>query len=206
MPPKNNKKQAEKQKKNEEKKKKERIIEDKTFGLKNKNKSAQVQKYIKGVQKQVQGDKVSQVAMGQSKSDKQKSQADQALLASLFKSLSSIPAENHEESKEIICSAYKQGLCEKGDACPFSHDLSSELTQEKPDLYNDTRDCVKTETTCKFFMEAVETHKFGWFWKCPNGDTCIYRHALPEGFVLKSEEEKRIENMMNSRSFSPPRS
>ena len=38
-----------------EKKKQEKIIEDKTFGLKNKNKSKTVQNYIKGVQQVVKG-------------------------------------------------------------------------------------------------------------------------------------------------------
>lgn len=38
-----------------EQKQKQKIVEDKTFGLKNKNKSKTVQKYIQGVQNQVQG-------------------------------------------------------------------------------------------------------------------------------------------------------
>ena len=30
--------------------------------------------------------------------------------------------------------------------------------------------------------------RYGWFWECPNGgDKCQYRHALPAGYVLKSE-------------------
>ena len=34
--------------------------------------------------------------------------------------------------------------------------------------------------------DAVELRQYGWFWECPNGgDKCQYRHALPEGFVLK---------------------
>ena len=36
-----------------QKKEKEKLVEDKTFGLKNKNKSKQVQKYIAGVTNQV---------------------------------------------------------------------------------------------------------------------------------------------------------
>ena len=36
-----------------QKKEKEKLVEDKTFGLKNKNKSKQVQKYINGVTNQV---------------------------------------------------------------------------------------------------------------------------------------------------------
>ena len=35
---------------------------------------------------------------------------------------------------------------------------------------------------CKFFLEAVESGKYGWFWDCPNGtEKCQYRHALPPG-------------------------
>ena len=31
---------------------------------------------------------------------------------------------------------------------------------------------------------------YGWFWSCPNGDKCIYKHALPPGFVLKKDKVK----------------
>ena len=35
---------------------------------------------------------------------------------------------------------------------------------------------------CKYFVEAVELGKYGWFWDCPNGnEKCQYRHALPPG-------------------------
>ena len=43
---------------------------------------------------------------------------------------------------------------------------------------------------CKHFLEAVENSKYGWFWNCPNGPKCIYRHALPPGFVLKKDQKK----------------
>jgi hypothetical protein len=39
-----------------------------------------------------------------------------------------------------------------------------------------------TDKVCKFFIEAVENQKYGWFWVCPNGgDQCKYRHSLPPG-------------------------
>eukprot|EP01120_Amphizonella_sp_Union-15-10_P007938 TRINITY_DN2756_c0_g1_i1.p1 TRINITY_DN2756_c0_g1~~TRINITY_DN2756_c0_g1_i1.p1 ORF type:complete len:339 (-),score=118.06 TRINITY_DN2756_c0_g1_i1:124-1140(-) len=41
--------------------------------------------------------------------------------------------------------------------------------------------------TCKYFLQAIIEKKYGWFWKCPNSDTCVYRHAIPEGFVLKRD-------------------
>jgi hypothetical protein len=48
-----------------------------------------------------------------------------------------------------------------------------------------------TDIVCKHFLQAVETGKYGWFWECPDGgDKCKYRHALPPGFVLKSQKKK----------------
>ena len=45
---------------------------------------------------------------------------------------------------------------------------------------------------CKYFLEAIDKGLYGWFWTCPNGgDKCIYRHALPPGFVLKKKEQKQ---------------
>ncbi len=39
---------------------------------------------------------------------------------------------------------------------------------------------------------------YGWFWECPNGERCIYRHALPQGFVfkkaLKEQEELQAQD------------
>lgn len=47
---------------------------------------------------------------------------------------------------------------------------------------------------CKYFLEAVENSKYGWFWECPNGDGCIYRHALPSGYLLKKDKKKLEEH------------
>lgn len=120
------------------------------------------------------------------------------------------------DPKTIVCQFFKQGHCEKGRKCKFSHDLSIERKAAKRDLYSDTRDAdaaetkdkdtmdqwdeaklrdvvmskhgnprTTTEKVCKYFIEAVENQKYGWFWTCPNGgDKCMYRHALPPGFVL----------------------
>jgi len=41
-----------------------------------------------------------------------------------------------------------------------------------------------TDKVCKYFIEAVENQKYGWFWICPNGgDKCMYKHSLPPGCV-----------------------
>jgi len=50
---------------------------------------------------------------------------------------------------------------------------------------------IATKIVCKYFLEAIETKKYGWFWECPNGgDKCIYQHSLPPGFELKSISKK----------------
>lgn len=49
-----------------------------------------------------------------------------------------------------------------------------------------------TDIVCKYFLEALDTRKYGWFWECPNGgDACKYRHALPPGYVLKSKKKDK---------------
>jgi hypothetical protein len=40
----------------------------------------------------------------------------------------------------------------------------------------------------------VEKKQYGWFWVCPNGGKdCHYRHALPPGYVLKSQMKALLE-------------
>ncbi|KAF2761913.1 hypothetical protein EJ05DRAFT_496801 [Pseudovirgaria hyperparasitica] len=58
-----------------------------------------------------------------------------------------------------------------------------------------------TEKVCKFFIEAVENGKYGWFWTCPNGgDKCMYKHSLPPGFVLKTKEQRAAEKALMDKS------
>ncbi|KAJ5098261.1 Translation machinery-associated protein 46 [Penicillium argentinense] len=58
-----------------------------------------------------------------------------------------------------------------------------------------------TDKVCKYFIEAVENQKYGWFWTCPNGgDKCMYKHSLPPGFVLKTKEQKAAEKALMDKS------
>ena len=75
------------------------------------------------------------------------------------------------------------------------------------------------QIVCKHFIDAIETQKFvrrfpsnllpltlqprfGWFWECPNGgEKCQYRHALPPGFVLKSQR-KALEDAEKANTIS----
>ncbi|XP_053292230.1 zinc finger CCCH domain-containing protein 15 [Pleuronectes platessa] len=202
-------------------KKKEKIIEDKTFGLKNK-KGGKQQKFIKTVVHQVKtGGPTAKQADGTNKKADKKKDLDE--LNELFKPV--VVAQKVAigvDPKSVLCAFFKQGQCTKGDKCKFSHDLTVERKCEKRSLYVDERDDElekdtmdnwdekkleevinkkhgeaekksqsKTHIVCKFFLDAIENNKYGWFWSCPGGGgECMYRHALPPGFVLKKDKKK----------------
>jgi hypothetical protein len=71
----------------------------------------------------------------------------------------------------------------------------SKLESVVKSKHNTTNANKPTDIVCKYFLEAIEDRKYGWFWTCPNGgNECKYRHALPPGYVLKkkeTEEERR---------------
>ncbi|XP_044160654.1 zinc finger CCCH domain-containing protein 15 isoform X2 [Bufo gargarizans] len=208
-----------------EQKKKEKVIEDKTFGLKNK-KGAKQQKFIKNVTQQVKFGQNNPRLVAQAEGDKKNKKDDKKKelqeLNELFKPVvAAQKVSKGVDPKSVVCAFFKQGQCTKGDKCKFSHDLSLERKCEKRSVYFDGRvdelekDTMdnwdekkleevvnkkhgeaekkkpKTQIVCKFFLEAIEGNKYGWFWVCPGGgDTCMYRHALPPGFVLKKEKKK----------------
>ncbi|XAR69022.1 hypothetical protein NMG60_11000465 [Bertholletia excelsa] len=202
--------------------KKQKIIEDKTFGLKNKNKSKNVQKYVQSLQQSVQPkpDPSKTVA----KKKKEEDKAKEKELNDLFKVAVSQPkVPVGVDPKSILCEFYKVGQCAKGFKCKFSHDLNVQRKGEKIDLYSDKREQEReretmddwdqetlekvveskrkeynqnkpTDIVCKYFLEAVEKKQYGWFWVCPNGGKdCRYRHALPPGYILQSQMKALIE-------------
>ncbi|KAI5637487.1 hypothetical protein NE865_09774 [Phthorimaea operculella] len=211
-----------------EQKKKEKVIEDKTFGLKNK-KGAKQQKFIQHVEKQVKSGGIHPAKpMDDKKKQKEEKMKEQKELAMLFKPVATQKVEKGTDPKSVVCAFFKQGQCTKGDKCKFSHDLTIERKAEKRSLYVDMRDDENdtmdtwdeeklkevvekkhgegnklrptTDIICKHFLEAVEKSKYGWFWECPSGGKCIYRHALPPGFVLK-RDKKKMEDKKNEISL-----
>ncbi|XP_050048142.1 zinc finger CCCH domain-containing protein 15 [Dermacentor andersoni] len=210
MPP---KKKAPEPSKKTEMKKKEKVIEDKTFGLKNK-KGAKTQKFIQQVQHQVKfGNQPAKKVEAQAKNEKKKTETED-LNQLLFRPVQKV--EKGADPKSVLCAFFKQGTCGKGDKCKFSHDLTIERKAEKRDIYTDMRDqdtmdnwdeaklaevvekkhgeadrrMPKTDIICKHFLDALEQNKYGWFWECPNGgQKCHYRHAVPPGFVLKKNKK-----------------
>uniref|UniRef100_A0A182RK57 Zinc finger CCCH domain-containing protein 15 n=1 Tax=Anopheles funestus TaxID=62324 RepID=A0A182RK57_ANOFN len=215
MPP----KKAPSTSKKTEAKKKEKIIEDKTFGLKNK-KGAKQQKFISQVEKQVKSGGQHNLAQNVNvkKEEKEKKLKEQKELAKLFKPVATQKLEAGADPKSVLCAFFKQGTCTKGDKCKFSHDPAVERKSEKRSIHVDMRDADMNDTIenwteeklaevvakkhgkektmptttiiCKYFLDAVERSLYGWFWECPNGEKCIYRHALPPGYVLKKDKKK----------------
>ncbi|QCE06239.1 zinc finger CCCH domain-containing protein 21 [Vigna unguiculata] len=198
--------------------KKQKIVEDKTFGLKNKNKSKNVQKYVQNLKQSVQP-RVDPAKVD-AKKKKEEEKAKEKELNDLFKIAVTQPkVPVGVDPKSIVCEFYKVGQCAKGFKCKFSHDLNVQRKGEKIDIYSDKRDQETmedwdqetlekvveqkksdynqnkaTDIVCKYFLDAVEKKQYGWFWECPNGGkNCHYRHALPPGYVLKSQMKALLE-------------
>ncbi|KAL9149947.1 hypothetical protein ABFS82_12G138100 [Erythranthe guttata] len=69
------------------------------------------------------------------------------------------------------------------------------VVESKSKEYNKNK---PTDIVCKHFLEAVEKKQYGWFWVCPNGGKeCQYRHALPPGYILKSQMKALLEEESN---------
>ncbi|KAF3936240.1 hypothetical protein ABW19_dt0205390 [Dactylella cylindrospora] len=208
----------------------QKIVEDKTFGMKNK-KGAQTQKKIQQLKSQVSNgaspeEKKKAAEKAQRAAEKKAAEDAKKEAAALFKPMQVQKVPFGVDPKSVVCVFFKQGACEKGKKCKFSHDLAVERKTEKRSLYDNgegsssgatnekqetsenwdeakLREVVlskhgnpktTTDIVCKFFVEAIENGKYGWFWVCPNGgDQCKYKHTLPPGFVVKTAAQRAAE-------------
>lgn len=185
-------------------KKVQKVVEDRTFGLKNKNKSKAVQKYVEQVQQQAKlmgrsRDEIKreEAAKAAKKAKKELEAAREAEMAGLFKTVQKKQVIGKEiDPKSVLCDHFKAGSCRYGAKCRFSHDMEQGRKVAKINLYQDPREVDLKEgeksnirqEVCKYFLDAVENSKYGWLWVCEDGKDCVYRHALPEGFVLKKDQ------------------
>lgn len=195
-----------------------KIVEDKTFGMKNKNKSKAVKNIIKNVAGQEKGGlEKMQSEVYKEKQQKKKIEEEKKLMADVFAKTAP------KKPEDDVCAFFKAGMCKKGKACKFSHAVTEETTKaNKIDLYTDQRVAMfgnadtidnwnqeklsevvnynekkytgpnKTDKICKHFIEAVEKGNYGWFWVCPNGYNCIYRHCLPPDYVFKNKKKEVV--------------
>jgi len=199
-----------------------KIKEDKTFGMKNK-KGAKGQKAVQLIQQQsaMAGKSPATIAKEKERELREKEKAEAAKRAKEDAALLAQPVQKIAPGVDpmtVYCVYHKAGHCQKGNKCKFSHDPNVGRKVEKKDVYADSREeklkdtmdkwdeeklrkvvsakgnpRTTTEIVCKYFIEAIETERFGWFWTCPNDvsekNGCMYRHALPPGFVLKSQKK-----------------
>ncbi len=192
-------------------------VDDKTFGMKNKR-GGQAKRTIAQLQAMAKSNKTpeekkKEAEREQRAAEKAAAEKAKAETAELFKPVQVQKVPFGVDPKTVLCQFFKQGHCEKGRKCKFSHDLDVGKKVQKRDLYQDTRDTEKeekekdnmedwdeeklrnvvlnkhgnprttTDKVCKYFIQAVEDGKYGWFWTCPNGgDKCMYRHNLPPGY------------------------
>ncbi|WOO86045.1 Translation machinery-associated protein 46 [Vanrija pseudolonga] len=196
-----------------------KVKDDKTFGMKNKNKSSKVQKFVAQVaQQEAQAGKNKETLAKQKQAEERKR-----------------AKEAEENRKKMEAQLFKPAQIQKvpfgtGNKCKFSHDRNVERKIEKLNVYEDARakddkkadtmdtwddDKLKdvvtqngkkqrttTDIVCKYFIQAIEDRKYGWFWICPNGgDSCMYRHALPPGFVLKKDKKDDKKEVISLEEF-----
>ncbi|TFK36696.1 hypothetical protein BDQ12DRAFT_633557 [Crucibulum laeve] len=198
-----------------------KVKDDKTFGMKNKNKSAKVKQEVARIQAQTALSGKSRAVLEKEKEkalrEKEKLAEEKRLKeeAALLKPVQTQKVPFGVDPKTVLCAFYKAGHCEKGTKCKFSHDMNVGRKVEKKNLYEDNREekladtmdtwddeklqkvvmskagnpRTTTDIVCRHFIQAIESQKFGWFWECPNGENCQYRHALPPGFMLKSQRK-----------------
>ncbi|MCO5608381.1 hypothetical protein L7F22_062590 [Adiantum nelumboides] len=191
-----------------------KIVEDKTFGMKNK-KGSKAQQQAKIIQQQQ-----SQVGKSKEVLAKEKKKEEEKRLK----------AEAEKARKE------DPTCLRQGGKCKYAHANEAARKTEKKDLYTDMREGDEeggapvangaagtgaddkrndtidkwdqekldsvirskhgnpkstTDKVCKFFLQAVEEGKYGWFWECPNGgEKCMYKHRLPPGFIFKSQKRE----------------
>jgi hypothetical protein len=169
------------------------------------------------------------------KERKKQEEMEQKAMQEMFKVAVKAPVlEPGVDPKSVLCPWFKAKQCARGDKCKYSHDHNVGRKGAKLDIYQDRRDTKKEDTSenwdqatlenavkqkqkkgqaqcdiiCKYFIEAVQDRRYGWFWECPNGETCHYKHALPPGFVLEpkkrggqeedEEEETPLEEILEA--------
>lgn len=121
------------------------------------------------------GAKARESAHYEAKKEKTRSAQQNALLASIFASQQNIK---------------KTAGAESANAEKHEINVYKDPREGTPDMPHDTI------ITCKHFLDAVENELYGWRWVCPmGGNTCRYRHMLPEGFVVVSKKDQTAQRI-----------
>ncbi|KAA8896884.1 hypothetical protein FN846DRAFT_964569 [Sphaerosporella brunnea] len=128
-----------------------KIVEDKTFGMKNK-KGGKAQKDIQRLQSQAMSggsaeEKRKREEKARREAEKKAAEEAKRETAELFKPVQAQKVPFGVDPKTVLCVFFKKGYCEKGKKCKFSHDPAVERKQEKKNLYEDARGNEKKDDT-----------------------------------------------------------
>ncbi|CCJ31085.1 unnamed protein product, partial [Pneumocystis jirovecii] len=206
-------------------------VEDKTFGLKNKNKSSKVQAQIRQIESQaaqIGKNKATKEKEAQKKEQAERKLAEESKkieLAELFKQ----PAQKVPfgvDPKSILCQYYKQGFCDKG--FKKLHNLDVEKKSEKKDIYTDSRQIPlnldnsyadRKDDTIDMWddekLQSVVLSKHGnpkvmmaiivniniGMLFCIFQGNLFKKHSLPPGFVFKSKQKEKEEEEITLEQF-----
>jgi zinc finger CCCH domain-containing protein 15 len=148
-------------------KQREKVVEDKTFGLKNKNKSKKVQRFIREVE-QGQGMRESKFAIAerhrQQQQQKQRAEQDM-LMREMAKPVVRTRVPVGVDPKSRVCEFFKMGMCNKGEKCKFSHNLAVERKGDKRSIHSAadedraTKEADTMESWDQDKLESVVTSK-----------------------------------------------
>ncbi|TVY36660.1 Zinc finger protein [Lachnellula subtilissima] len=93
---------------------------------------------------------------------------------------------NRQNTSHVPCKFFRQGACQAGSACPFSHDLAS-----------------TTDTVCKYFAKG----------NCKFGPKCANAHILPNGLRVNYKQggpmgagHLNLGGRLNTDLYHPPNS
>ncbi|KAI5170745.1 hypothetical protein NEFER03_0204 [Nematocida sp. LUAm3] len=162
-----------------------KLVDEQMFGMKNKGKSAKLKKIASTLEASYMR-------------GKGKSSHEQETVQEVYQK---VPV--GIDPKAVFCINYKNNLCNKEEACKFSHEPDAEkrakilfkLAEEKKATEEHKpvqRKDLKDEKICKYYIDALKTGKHNPKWVCPNGNACPEKHAPPEGYSLKDEGTKEI--------------
>ncbi len=138
------KKEAPKQKSLKEQKKE---LENKLFGEKNNSKKKEIQGMIKKIEIAMKLE--NEMRLKREEEKKESMRIKQVIPMGV-------------DPKSVQCANFANGLCDKGDACRFSHSLKK--IEKKDDLPVDDK---KPKKICRFLLDAINANEFNKNWVCP---------------------------------------
>lgn len=173
---------------------------DKSFGMKNK-KGAKAQGQIAIMNAGNAQQEMENAMRRKAKADAEKKAiADRKMMGGAYKDLSKKEKADIRLKKKV--ERAKLEATESGKRNMFADSRDAEKEEDTMDQWDQEKlesvvnkkkknQRTTTEIICKHFLQAVEGGVYGWFWNCPTGDDkCMYRHALPQGYVLKRDKKK----------------